>query len=248
MKRPGKTIVGRSARPVVHVAAVAGLAAMLGGCYQSTGVAQHTPYPFDYRERHPITLREGDRTVEIFVGRNRGGLTPAQRADVLAFAQQWRREGTSGVMIDVPKAGPSARAAADSMREVHAILNASGVPAKAVYIRGYRPAPAALASIKLRYAKLTAEAGPCGQWPHDIGPSLDGNDFENRPYWNLGCATQRNLAAMVDNPADLVQPRGEAPVYESRRSVAIDKYRRGVDPSGTYSKLYDQGRISDVGK
>jgi pilus assembly protein CpaD len=247
MKCPGKTIVGRSARSIAHLAAVAGLAAMLGGCYQHSGATQQAAYPLDYRERHPITLREGDRTVEIFVGRNRGGLTPAQRADVLAFAQQWRRESTSGVVIDVPRAGAAARAAADTMREVHSILNASGVPAKAVYVRGYRPAPGALASIKLRYSKLVAEAGPCGQWPHDIGPSLDGNDFENRQYWNFGCATQRNLASMVANPSDLVQPRGEAPAYEARRAVAIGKYRTGNDPSGAYQN-YDKGKISDLGK
>jgi len=246
MNSRGKTIVRRSARPLAQLVVVAGLAAMLGGCYRQTTVA-HAPYPTDYRERHPITLREGDRTVEIFVGRSRGGLNPAQRADVLAFAQQWRHESTSGIVVDVPEGGPSARAAADSMREVHSILAASGVPAKAVYVRGYRPGPAALASIKLRYAKLTAEAGPCDRWPHDIGPSLDSKDFENRPYWNLGCATQRNLAAMVDNPADLVQPRGETPAYGPRRSVALDKYRAGNSPSTAYSD-YDKGKISDIGK
>jgi pilus assembly protein CpaD len=68
-----------------------------------------------------------------------------------------------------------------------------------------------------------AEAGPCGVWPKDLGPSVDGDDFSNNPYWNLGCATQRNMAAMVANPADLVQPRGESPAYEQRRSDAIDK-------------------------
>ena len=67
------------------------------------------------------------------------------------------------------------------------------------------------------------------------------------PYWNLGCANQRNLAAMVDNPADLVQPRGETPAYTARRSVAIDKYRKGENPSGTYTG-YDTGKISDLGK
>ena len=61
--------------------------------------------------------------------------------------------------------------------------------------------------------------------------------LENRQYWNFGCASQRNLAAMVDNPADLVQPRGETPAYTARRSVAIDKYRKGENPSATYSRL-----------
>ena len=157
-------------------------------------------YPTDYRERHPITVKEGTRTVEIFLGRNRGGLTPSQRADVLAFAQSWRRDATGGIIIDVPHGGPTDRAATDSMREVHSILAASGVPGRAVFMRSYRPAGNSLASIKVSYSKLTAEAGPCGLWPHDLGPSLDSVYNENRPHWNLGCASQRNLASMVDNP------------------------------------------------
>ncbi|HEY6833482.1 MAG TPA: CpaD family pilus assembly protein [Pseudolabrys sp.] len=240
--------VGRGKRAALRLLAAAGLAATLGGCYSDqTKVAQDVPYPTDYRERHPITLKEGDRTVEIFLGRNRGGLAPGQSADVLAFAQLWRREATSGIVIDVPRGGPADRAAADSLREVQSILAASGVPANAVYVRTYRPQPAALASIKINYTKLSATAGPCGQWPDDLGPTIDSKDFENRPYWNLGCATQRNLAAMVDNPADLVQPRGETPAYAARRSVAIDKYRTGNSPSGTYTG-YENGKISDLGK
>ncbi len=247
MTKAHTTIVERRGRVGWRLLAAAGLAATLAGCYKSPQVVAEPAYPTDYRERHPITIKERERTVEVFVGRNRGGLTPVQRADVLSFAQQWRREAMSGIIIDVPSGQGVERAAADSMREVHSILAASGVPRNAVFVRNYRTPPATLASIKMNYSKLSAEAGPCGQWPTDIGPSIDSKDYENRPYWNLGCATQRNLASMVDNPADLVQPRGEAPAYSGRRSVAIDKYRKGDNPSGTYDG-YDKGKISDLGK
>ena len=238
-------IAGRRATAVLRLLAVGGLALMLAGCYEKR-VAE-ADYPTDYRLRHPITLKEGERTVEVFVGRNRGGLTPARRADVLSFAQLWRREATSGIIVDVPKGGPSDHAANDSMREIHSILAASGVPGNAVYVRGYRPPDAALASIKINYSKMVAEAGPCGQWPTNLGPGQDASYTENRPYWNLGCANQRNLAAMVDNPADLVQPRGETPAYSNRRSVALDKYRKGESPGGIYTG-YDSNKISDLGK
>jgi len=239
-------ITRRSSRAALRRLALAGLAAMLAACNQTT-VAQNDE-PSDYRLRHPITLKEGERSVEVFLGRNRGGLTPSQRADVLSFAQLWRREATSGIIVDLPQGGPIDHAAADSMREIHSIFAASGVPRNAVYVRNYRPSESALASIKINYAKLVAEAGPCGLWPQNLGPGQDSSYTENRPYWNLGCASQRNLAAMVDNPADLVQPRGEAPAYTARRSVVMDKYRKGdSSPSGTYTG-YDTGKISDLGK
>ena len=234
-----------SRRAAQRLAIAAALACLLAGCNETTQTA--LPYPFDYRERHPITLKEGTQSVEIFLGRNRGGLSPTQRADVLSFAQAWRHEATSGVIIDVPHGGPTDRAAADSLREIHSILAASGVPRNAVYMRNYRPSETSLAAIKINYTKLTAHAGPCGLWPNDLGPAPDIAYNENRPYWNLGCATQHNLAAEIDNPADLVQPRGETPPYAERRSVAIDKYRLGTNPSGTYVG-YDTGKISDIGK
>ena len=71
--------------------------------------------------------------------------------------------------------------------------------------------------------------------------------YPNQPYWNFGCAMQRNLAAMVDNPADLVQPRGEIPPYAPRRSVVLDKWHKGQTTSGAYTG-YETGKISDLGK
>ncbi|HEY4140732.1 MAG TPA: CpaD family pilus assembly protein [Pseudolabrys sp.] len=241
------TAARRCAKAAMRLMAAGGLAVLLAGCNQSSKLAQ-AEYPTDYRLRHPITLKEGDRTVEVFIGRNRGGLSPVQRADVLSFAQLWRREATSGIIIDVPQGKATAQSAADSMREIHSIFAASGVPRNAVFVRSYRPMDAALTSIKINYSKMTATAGPCGQWPNDLGPAQDSSYIENRPYWNLGCANQRNLAAMVDNPADLVQPRGEGPAYTNRRTFAIDKYRKGDNPAGTYGAAYDTGKISDVGK
>lgn len=238
-------MVRRRGRAVLRLLAAGGLAATLAGCYPPQVVRDE--YPTDYRQRHPIVLREGVQSVEVMLGRNRGGLTPSQRADVLAFAQTWRQEAGSGIIMDVPRGGRADRSAADSIREIRSIFSAFGVPPNAVYVRRYRPAPSSIASIKLNYSKLIAEAGPCGQWPGNIGPSLDPSYIENREYWNFGCATQRNLAAMVDNPADLVQPRGETAAYAQRRSVALDKYRKGENPSANYTG-YQTGKIGEVGK
>jgi pilus assembly protein CpaD len=215
----------------------------LAGCYQTPITAE---YPVDYRQRHPIVVREGVQNLDVMVGRNRGALTPSQRGDLVSFAQTWRRESGSGIIINVPRGGPTDRAVTGSMGEIRSIFAGVGVPSNAIFVRQYRPSRTSLAPIKLNYSKLMAETGPCGQWPADLGPVLDSGYFENRPFWNLGCASQRNLASMVDNAADLVQPRGETPPYAPRRSVVIDRYRKGENPSGHYVG-YDS-KISDVGK
>ena len=233
-----------AARALVLVA----VALSSGGCFFAAKQEAVGSLPTDYRLRHPIAVKESERTVEVFVGMRRGSLTPTQRSEVLAFAGAWRREGTGGVVIDVPAGTPNGRAAAEAAHEIRAILSGAGIPPHVIATHGYRPAdPALLATVRLNYPRMAAHAGPCGTWPDDLGPTLDAKYNRNEPYWNLGCATQRNLAAMVENPADLAQPRAEAPVYTARRSFALDKYRKGESPATVYPNA-DKGTISEIGK
>ena len=235
-----------AARRAGHLAAAAALAATLAGCYTARDTLGDVPP--DYRLRHPIALQEGNRAIELFIGANRGGLNASQRADVLAFAHVWRREATGGVLIDTPSGTPNERAAGETLHEIQSILVAAGVPAGAIAVRPYRPVnPAKLAGIRIAYPRITAQAGPCGMWPNDIGPYDVAAYDSNRPYWNFGCAGQRNLAAMVDNPADLVQPRGETAAYTARRTIVLDKYRKGEGSATNYPQA-NTGKISNVGQ
>jgi pilus assembly protein CpaD len=104
-----------------------------------------------------------------------------------------------------------------------------------------------VAALRLSYPQVAAEAGPCGLWPDDLGPTHERRHFENRPYYNLGCAQQRNLAAMVANPHDLVQPRAETAVYMGKRSHGMDKWRKGESPATVYPDA-QKGAISEVGQ
>jgi pilus assembly protein CpaD len=245
---PIPILAPRGARSAAKALLLLATAAVLAACQhdqQITGISD--PAPADYRQRHPIAIKEGERIVEVFIGRSRGSLSPAQQADVAAFAHAWRRESTGGIIIDVPAGTANAYAATDAVSEVEAILGASGVPGEAIRTQPYQPAnPRIMANLKLRYPKMTAHAGPCGLWPEDIGPS-NRKYIENGQHWNFGCASQRNLAAMVENPADLVQPRGDTPAYAGRRSTVLDKYRKGEATNTKYDDK-DKGKISDVGK
>src|ERR1700736_6574903 len=192
-----KIPVGRN-RAFRIAGALLGLAVVLGACTHTDEVLTAS-VPDDYRQRHPIAIQEADRSVVIFVGQGRSGLSAAQRADVMGLAQIWVREGTGAIVADVPVDTPNARAAASSVREIRALLAAGGVPPRGITLRHYHPDdPRTLATIRLSYPRIAAVAGPCGLWPEDLGPSiLDERYFENKEYYNFGCASQRNLAAMI---------------------------------------------------
>jgi len=229
--------------------ALVGLAVVLGACTHTDEVVTTASIPDDYRQRHPIAIQEADRSVVIFVGHARGGLSASQRADVMGLAQAWLHEGTGAINADVPIDTANARVAADSFREVRALLAASGVPPRGIVVRHYRPEdPRQMATIRLNYPKISAIAGPCGLWPEDLGPSIKNKSyFENKDYYNFGCAYQRNMAAMVDNPSDLVQPRSETPAYTTRRTEAFEKYRKGSTTTTTYPEA-ERAKLSDTGK
>ena len=242
-----KTPLDRS-RALRLAGALVGLAVVLGACKHTDEVTTASA-PDDYRKRHPIVIEEANRSVVVFVGQARGGLSASQRADVMGLAQAWLREGTGTITADVPVDTPNARAAADSFREIQATLAAAGVPSRGIVARRYHPEdPRQMATIRLNYPKISAVAGPCGLWPEDLGLSIKNKShFENKPYYNFGCAYQRNMAAMVDNPSDLVQPRTETPAYTTRRTTAFEKYRKGTTTTTSYPEA-DRAKLSDTGK
>ena len=236
-------------RALRNAGALVGLAVTLGACMHTDDVATTASFPDDYRQRHPIAIQETDRSVVIFVGHARGGLSGPQRADVMGLAQLWLQEGPGAIVADRPVNTPNARAASDALHEIQALLAAAGVPPRGVVVRNYHPDdPRQMATIRLNYPKISAIAGPCGLWPEDLGPSIKNKTYlENKPYYNFGCAYQRNMAAMIDNPSDLVQPRSETPAYTIRRTEAFEKYRKGNTTTTVYPEA-DKAKLSDTGK
>jgi len=233
----------------VLLGSLVGLCVALGGCNYTSGEVVTASVPDDYRLRHPIAVEEANHSIVIFIGHARGGLSASQRADVMGLARTWVREGTGAIVADVPVDTVNARAAASAFREIEAVLSAGGVPARGITLHRYHPDdPQSFPPIRLSYPKISAVAGPCGLWPEDLGPSvMDPSYNQNKSYYNFGCAYQRNLAAMIDNPADLEQPRSETPAYTARRAEAFEKYRKGETTATTYPEA-EKAKLSDSGK
>src|SRR5258705_8090878 len=100
----GSTAVKVAKRRVLHLArlaAIVGCTAIVAGCNTTREITGSTP--IDYRNRHPIIVTEGPRTVNLFIGEKRGTLTASQRVEVIAFANEWRQEATGGIFIDWPE-------------------------------------------------------------------------------------------------------------------------------------------------
>jgi pilus assembly protein CpaD len=249
MLRSFESLPGRRVLPAVALAATV---LVVAACNKTPQYAVTGSIPNDYRERHPIRLTENDHTVHLLVGTGTGVLTAEQRAQVSSMASAWRRQATGHLLIETPKGTANSRTAAYASREAQSILRASGVPPRAIIAKSYDAEPSALGPVRLGYLRIEAEAGPCGLWPEDIGASLSPSltrvhpNIENQPYYNFGCSTQQNLAAMIEYPEDLVQPRASTPPYAARRQTVMEKYRKGEIPSGQYDTK--EAEASSVGQ
>jgi len=221
-------------RPLPRPAWARLAAAALGGSLSACAdrVVTAPTYPGDVRERHPIVLADAPRTLDVFIN-GPSGLDPRQRADVRAFAEEYRRHGRGPMIAQVPS---YARGTPQTLEAIRVSLAEGGLPGAYLSASPYQPAdPSAASPIRLSFQRLQAKvASQCGQWPQDLGVSDPGFNLRNDPYWNLGCAARSNMAAQVADPVDLVRGRTESPPDTIRRGKVIEAIREGRDPSTQY--------------
>ena len=124
------------------------------------------------------------------------------------------------------------------------MLAANGVDKNSVQFTSYRAASGdAQAPITLSFVTYAATAMECGtNWTESLSYTP-----RNMPWPEFGCSTQHNLAAIVSDPRDLIEPRASDPVDSLRRSTVLEHYRAGeptrtIDDSGK-----DSGAVSTVG-
>src|ERR1700761_6235043 len=126
---PAQRYPSKSLRTLLGLAALLGVSVTLGACQETAHELVMASTPDDYRFRHPIAIEEANKSVVIFVGHARGGLTAPQQSDVIGLAQIWQHEATGAIVADVPVDTPNAAAAADAMRAVRSLLCAARVAA-----------------------------------------------------------------------------------------------------------------------
>jgi pilus assembly protein CpaD len=99
----------------------------------------------------------------------------------------------------------------------------AGVSYAAVAGSTYDASDNAAAPIIVTFARFEAEAPHCTPlYEQDLAHQSD-----NLPWDSFGCATQANLAAMVEDPADLMQPRADDARDSNRRATVMNHYRAG---------------------
>lgn len=186
-------------------------------------------------DQHKITVSEIAEQMSLPIAADQSSLTRDAQLGIDAFARAYVRQGHGAVYISTPSGGANASSAARLAQETRMKLAASGVPYYAIVGSTYE-ATSADAPMLLRFVRFAAQAPECAPlYTQDLA-----HNPSNRPYESFGCSSQSNLAAMISDPRDLIEPRLEDPRDPARRAHVLEAYRKGDE---THAKRSNDERV-----
>jgi pilus assembly protein CpaD len=182
-------------------------------------------------DRHRITVEESGARMEVPVVAEELSLSPKAREDLSAFAGDYLRGGHGALIMSTPSGGDNADAAALLAHQTRLALVDSGVPYAAIAGSTYDASGAPAAPIVLTFIAYEARPPECAPlYTQDLA-----HQSNNQAWESFGCSTQANLAALVEDPHDLLAPRNEDPRDSGRRATVFGAYRAGEATHATRS-------------
>ena len=215
----------------LKIAMTATIALGAGACARGpahTGSIPETPV--EYRDRHPIILTQAEHGIDIYTVGQGKALDARQRKELSQFVNDYRAQGRGPLRVLVP-VGADGRANGGS-GAVRASLGGAGRIEQTTY---HVPGSANDQPVRVVFTKLKAQtATKCGQWPDDLANSNLRKNWDNKSYYNFGCAYQNMIAQQAADPLDLIRAQPEAPIDTQRRIAVITAQREGEDSSTQY--------------
>lgn len=186
----------------------------------------------DPAQRHPILVSEQPSKISIKVARGAHGLSPHQRSQLVTFLEKYRSldAGNSKLKVSPPTGSANEVASMQAVAEIRYLMRESGFADASIELAPYHEDGDPQPPIRISYTQYVAEGPECKRWTTNVA-----DDPRNLPYPNFGCTTQKNFAAMVANPADLVGPRQSTPAPGERRDTYWQKWTKGESTVSTKS-------------
>jgi pilus assembly protein CpaD len=230
---PGWTAQHRLSRLASRALALAVVAAPLAACGVDR-VVTGSVTPEDYGQRHPIELRQEAHKLDLFASAS--GLDNRAAPQIAEFADEYRRRGGGQIRALIPVGAGNTYSNERALDDLRRMLVANGIRGS-LTVGTYPIADPRLASpIQVSFVGIKAKvATRCGEWPSDLASGSTVKGWDNRPYWNHGCAYQNMIASQVADPRDLADKRGEGPKDTDMRTRAIGNVRRGTDPGTVWT-------------
>ena len=195
----------------------------------------------DPSQRHPIRVSQKDRHTDFVVQRGDYGLDKAEKAQLRSIIRHYKTDGVGKIFVKAPAGAPNEVAVRRALGDFRRVMKGENIPVQAVSFDTFVPNGDPEAPITVSYRRYVAEGPECGIWDENLA-----HPRKNLPYSNFGCAQQRNLAAMVASPKDLVEPRDMGQRAGERRDELWKAFIAGNSTATAESSDQNAG-VSDAG-
>jgi pilus assembly protein CpaD len=183
-------------------------------------------------DRHEIHVTQENERMELAVSNDVSSLEPGEARSLTEFARAYIVAGHGAMILNTPSGAANSMNASLKAHQARIALIDAGVPFAAIAGATYDATGADAPPILLTFERYVAEAPDCAPlWTQDLAHQSD-----NQPWESFGCSGQANLAAMLEDPHDLLGPRNEDPRDSARRGVVFDAYRSGAQTHAERSK------------
>lgn len=216
--------------PRISATLVAGLAAILiSGC--TTYIPSYEPTNL----RNKITVAETVERLELFTQPSGLNLSARDEDAVSDFIYEYGKSGQGPLYINVPGNSDNVIGIEQAKASIVARMHDMGIHGSALQVGQYASGEGQPAPVVVSYRRLTTAPINCHQ-----GAALTLTS-PNQPYENFGCAQTANLAAMIDDPRQLLAPYDlDAPLAVRRTSV----FQKYVDGQATSSPRPDGQEVT----
>jgi len=199
---------------LLRTLAILGAASALAAC--GTTGTDKTELALSPTQQFPLKATTAPTGIQLQP--HAKGLSAAQMDGLRGLVSDWRQAGDGMIVVEIPAC--ACDDAAQAGYDAYDALQAMGVPERSIRLLGYETNPGG--PIRVSYQRVRANIEKCNESWGDLTKT-----GSNRPYANFGCVTNSNIAAMIDNPADILRPRTSDPASSQRRDVVIERYRAG---------------------
>ncbi|MEL7486192.1 MAG: CpaD family pilus assembly protein [Pseudomonadota bacterium] len=174
-------------------------------------------------QAHPIAVDSQVVTLTLNVDPTTNELGNLDQARIRGFADAYLRGGHGPISVTSPSGASDDFDGQEQASDIRKYLHKLGVPWSSISGASYRTGDDQNRQVILSYTRYVATPSECGVWK-----GIRTRDYKNLRTPNFGCATQNNLAALVSDPRDLIQPANEGPADSIARIRAITSYREGT--------------------
>jgi len=199
------------------------LAAVIG--LSACAAPSKTFEPFHLR--NAVQVAESVERLELYTRPNGLELSARDKLAVAQFLDGYARSGDGPLYMNRPANAMSGLGTQQAEAVIRGLMAQSGLSGQSLQSGQYASRPGAPAPVVVSYRTLRTIPQDCR--------ALDSltDTYSNQTHSTFGCFQSANLAAMVTDPRQLLEPYAGGQPNAQRRQVIYDKYIQGESTAAT---------------